>query len=429
MKTIDYKNPERFDMKMPPRKAKWYLKPIMKLLIAPAWKKYKPIVHNEVSEDLKGPFILLCNHNAFLDFKIANRLLGKNDANYIVAIDGFIGREGLLRNVGCICKRKFTNDIRLVKQIKKCLDMNNVVVIYPEARYSLCGTTAVLPESLGKLIKLYKVPVVSLISHGHHVNSPFWDTSHERGIDHTEEEYKMLFTKEEIDNLSLDELNSRIVERFQYDDFKWQKDNGIIVNDKNRAVGLHRVLYQCPHCKTEFKMKSEGTKLYCSSCGKEWEMTELGELKAINSDVTEFSHIPDWYEWQRENIKEEVKNGTYSSGVLNVTVDSLPNAKKFIRLGRGTMVHDMNGFKVQGTDPNGEPFEMIKEVSSLYSCHIEYQYLFKHGDCVDLNTLDDTWYIYPDGEDFAVTKMAIATEELYFDHLRKIGKTIKKGLA
>lgn len=429
MKTIDYKNPERFDMKMPPRRVKWYLKPIIKLLVAPAIKKYKPIIHSDVDENLKAPFILLCNHNAFLDFKIATTLLGKNPANYIVAIDGFIGREWLLRDVGCICKRKFTNDIRLVRQIKNCLDMNNVVVIYPEARYSLCGTTAVLPESLGKLLKLYKVPVVTLISHGHHVNSPFWDTSHERGIDHTEEEYNMLFTKEELDTLSVDEINERIVERFQYDDFKWQKDNNIIVNDKNRAVGLHRVLYQCPHCKTEYRMKSEGSKLFCTNCNKEWEMTELGELKALNNGDTEFSHIPDWYEWQRENIKEEIKNGTYSSGLLNVTVDSLPNAKKFIHLGKGTMIHDMNGFKVTGTDPNGEPFEMVKEVSSLYSCHIEYQYLFKHGDCVDLNTLDDTWYIYPEGEDFAVTKMAIATEELYFDHLRKIGKAIKKGLA
>ena len=420
---------KRFDMSIPPRNIKWYLKPIIKLLVAPAIKKYKPIIHSDVDENLKAPFILLCNHNAFLDFKIATTLLGKNPANYIVAIDGFIGREWLLRDVGCICKRKFTNDIRLVRQIKNCLDMNNVVVIYPEARYSLCGTTAVLPESLGKLLKLYKVPVVTLISHGHHVNSPFWDTSHERGIDHTEEEYNMLFTKEELDTLSVDEINERIVERFQYDDFKWQKDNNIIVNDKNRAVGLHRVLYQCPHCKTEYRMKSEGSKLFCTNCNKEWEMTELGELKALNNGDTEFSHIPDWYEWQRENIKEEIKNGTYSSGLLNVTVDSLPNAKKFIHLGKGTMIHDMNGFKVTGTDPNGEPFEMVKEVSSLYSCHIEYQYLFKHGDCVDLNTLDDTWYIYPEGEDFAVTKMAIATEELYFDHLRKIGKAIKKGLA
>ena len=31
----------------------------------------------------------------------------------------------------------------------------------------------------------------------------------------------------------------------------------------------------------------------------------------------------------------------------------------------------------------------------------------------------DTWYIYPHDCKFAVTKMALATEELYFAHRRK----------
>ena len=93
------------------------------------------------------------------------------------------------------------------------------------------------------------------------------------------------------------------------------------------------------------------------------------------------------------------------------------------------MIHDMQGFRVSGTDADGDPFEMVKSVSSLYSCHIEYEYLGKHGDCVDLNTLEDTWYIYPKGSGFAVTKMALATEELYFAHKRSIGKPCRPGLA
>ena len=48
---------------------------------------------------------------------------------------------------------------------------------------------------------------------------------------------------------------------------------------------------------------------------------------------------------------------------------------------------------------------------------------------MDLNTLEDTWYIYPHGRDFAVTKMALATEELYYAHRRAIGRPCKPGLA
>ena len=412
---------ERFDMKKPPVRTRWFLRPLTYILSMPDVWKHKNILTKTGTEGLKPPFVLLCNHNAFMDFKVATKAIFPWRANYVVAIDGFIGREKLLRDVGCICKRKFTNDIILVKQLIQTIKNGDVAVIYPEARYSLCGTTAVLPESLGKMCKLLKVPVVTLICHGHHVNSPFWNL-HDRKVRPTEAEFKLLFTAEEVQSESVDVINRKIAEAFRYDDFAWQKEKGIRVTYKKRAEGLHKVLYQCPKCLTEFKMSSEGIVLRCDSCGKEWEMSELGELKAKDGE-TEFSHIPDWYEWERANVRKEVENGTYSSGELPVKVNSLPNAKKFIYLGEGTMIHDCNGFLVKGTDVDGDPFEMIKPVPSLYSCHIEYEYLGKFGDCVDLNTFDDTWYIYPDPDrcEFSVTKMALATEELYFRHRRVPG--------
>lgn len=418
---------QRFDMKKPPVPTKWFLRPVTWALSAPAVWKHRAKITKIGMEDVKPPYLLLCNHNAFQDFKVATVAMFPHRANYVVAIDGFIGREGLLRNVGCICKRKFTNDITLIRQLKRVVDNGDIAVIYPEARYSLCGTTAVLPESLGKMCKLLGVPVVTLICHGHHVNSPFWNL-HERKVKPTEAEMTLLYTAEELKNARPEEINQRLVEAFQYDDFHWQKERGIRTPYKKRAEGLHKVLYQCPACGTEYKMSSEGDRLRCEHCGKSWVMTELGELIAENGE-TEFSHIPDWYEWERENVRAEVRRGTYSSGVLPVKVDTLPNAKKFIRLGEGTMVHDMEGFKVRGTDGRGEPFEMIKNPPSLYSCHIEYEYLGKFGDCVDLNTLTDTWYIYPHDCEFAVTKMALATEELYFRHREQIGKPCRPGLA
>lgn len=418
---------QRFDMKKPPIPTKWFLRPVTWALSAPAVWKHRAKITKTGMENIKPPYLLLCNHNAFQDFKVATVAMFPHRANYVVAIDGFIGREGLLRNVGCICKRKFTNDITLVRQLKRVVDNGDIAVIYPEARYSLCGTTAVLPESLGKMCKLLGVPVVTLICHGHHVNSPFWNL-HERNVKPTEAEMTLLYSAEELKNAKPEEINARLVKAFQYDDFRWQKEQEIRTPYKKRAEGLHKVLYQCANCGTEYKMSSQGDRLICNHCRKSWTMTELGELSA-DSGETEFSHIPDWYGWERENVRAEVRNGTYSSGVLPVRVDTLPNAKKFIPLGEGTMVHDMSGFAVRGTDIRGEPFEMIKNPPSLYSCHIEYEYLGKFGDCVDLNTLTDTWYIYPHDCDFAVTKMALATEELYFLHREQIGKPCRPGLA
>lgn len=408
---MDSKNFTRFDMSKPPVRTKWYLRPLTYILSAPDVFKHRTKITKTRTEGLKPPYLMLCNHNSFLDFKVLTKAIFPSRANYVVAIDGFIGREKLLRNVGCICKRKFTNDIVLVKQLKQVLKNGDIAVVYPEARYSLCGTTAVLPESLGKLCKVMKVPVVTFICHGNHVTSPFWNL-HDRGIKPTEAEMTLLFTPEELAGMSVEEINKKLVEAFQYDDYRWQKERGLRTKYKKRAEGLQKVLYQCPACKTEFRMETEGTKLRCKACGKTWVLSELNELTAEDGQ-TEFSHIPDWYEWERSNVRAEVEAGTYTSGELDVHVDSLPNAKGYVRLGNGKMVHDEKGFRVWGTDDQGMAFSMEIPAAMQYSVHIEYEYLGKYGDCVDLNTLQDTWYVYPHGNDFAVTKMALATEELY----------------
>ena len=72
-----------------------------------------------------------------------------------------------------------------------------------------------------------------------------------------------------------DEINRRLVAAFQYDDYAWQKEKGIRVTYAGRAEGLHKVLYRCPACLTEFRMTSSGATLSCSACGKSWTLSEL----------------------------------------------------------------------------------------------------------------------------------------------------------
>lgn len=411
---------ERFDMLATPKKQK--LRPLAWAISYPDVWKHRAKIKKINMEGIEPPYVLLCNHNAFLDFKVTTAAIFPHRANYVVAIDGFTSptkkgfasREGLLRTVGCICKRKFTNDAILVRQLGRVVKNGDIAVLYPEARYSLCGTNAVLPESLGKLCKLLKVPVVSLIMHGHHVNSPVWNLG-DRGVKPVESELTCLFTTESLAKASSEEVNRVINEAFQYDDFAWQRERDIRISYPKRAEGLHKVLYQCPHCKAENQMDSVGAELFCKSCGKRWEMDELGVLHAKNGE-TEFSHIPDWYEWERANVRTEVEAGTYSFSAT-VRVMSLPNANGYVHIGDGILTHNMDGFTVRGTGAYGD-FEMVKPVPSLYSSHIELNYLGKYGDCVDLNTLEDSWYCYPQMDRFSIVKIAIATEELYQHHMR-----------
>jgi len=399
----------RFDMKRLPFRQNAVLTVLAWILSFPeVWMRGLRIRKVNM-KGLKPPYIMLNTHMAFLDFKVATAAIFPRRANNIVAIDGFIGREWLLRLVGCICKRKFTNDFVLVRQIDHVLKKNkDILIIYPEARYSLAGTTAVLPESLGKLVKLMNVPVVVLNMHGHYLNSPCWNLK-KRGVP-VRADMTQIIRADEIGALDYKQINDRIGAAFYYDEYRWQKDNHIRIKHKDNAKGLHKVLYKCPNCMTENKMNSEGVKLWCGHCGKEWVMSELGELSAV-SGRTEFTHVPDWYEFERAEVRREIELGTYGFSDEAVIVDSLPNAKGYIRLGEARLSHGMDGFRLEG-EFGGMPFMLRKTPESMYSCHIEYDY-FGKGDCIDLSTIEDTYYIYPQIGNVAVTKIALATEELY----------------
>jgi 1-acyl-sn-glycerol-3-phosphate acyltransferase len=418
-------NYERFDMNRPPKKQAFYWKVLIWALSFTVARMHgSKLDKSEMPKKLKPPYLVLSNHNAFLDYTVLTKGIFPHGANYVVSIDGFNGfflMEWVLRSVGGICTRKFSRNLYVVKNMFRASKKGRVIVLYPEARYSLCGTQAVLPDSLGKIILKLNIPVVMLICHGHHINSPFWNVG-SRGVKPVEAKMKLLYSKDDLKNLSVEQINQELAQAIVYDDYAWQKEKGIRVKYKKRAEGLHKVLYQCPSCLVEYQMTSSGHKLQCTACSKVWEMTELGELKAKTGE-TEFSHIPDWYEWERLNVRKEVEEETYFFE-SSVRIESLPNAKGFVVFPEPAhLTHSMEGFHLVGVSKQGHKIDLKWPVPALYSCHIEYNFK-KRGDCVDLNTSDDTLYMFPSRKDFSVTKIALATEELYqrYERLEKARK-------
>ena len=370
-------------------------------------------------EGVKPPYILLCNHNAFYDFYIMSSAISPHRGIFPAAVDDYIGREWGLRRLGAIPKRKYTADISLLRQCRKALKEGQIFGIYAEARYSLCGVTEVIPDAVGQLVKHQGVPVVTLTCRGHHIYDPFWGDHRKRWVHPVQADMVLAYTPEELKKASAQEIGEKIKNLLYNDDFRWQSENHVKVSYKKRAEGLHKVLYQCPHCMTEYKMNSKNDKIFCEHCGKSWTLNYYGELEADDGE-TEFKFATDWYKWEREQVKKEVFDGTYRFE-SQVDVNDLPNSKGFVHMGRGTLVHDMTGFHLKGTrDYDGEPFEMNIDAAGQYAVHVEYNYRFgNHRDCIDLNTLEDTWYVFPEHCEFSVTKISLATEEIFNEIWRK----------
>ena len=162
-------------------------------------------------------------------------------------------------------------------------------------------------------------------------------------------------------------------------------------------------------------MQSEGIYLWCSHCGAKWEMDTLSRLKGVNTDKG-FSHIPDWYNWEREEVRKEVENGTYRFED-DVRVEDYYSSKVgCIPVGNAHLVHDKNGFTFNG-EVDGKPFNLNKSVSDMYSVHIEYDFL-NRGDAFDIATDHTTYFMFLKTAKNYLTKMHFAQEELYDFYVR-----------
>ena len=398
---------KRYDFKTKP------IRPILLMwlvkLLAWIMRLQRKVKITYVGKKPTSPRLVLANHGAFNDFYILYKAIPTFNINYVVAIDAFNDFSNfLMRNVGAICKRKFIFDLSLMKNLKHAINnLKDTVVIYPEAGYSLDGTTSYLPESLGKLVKYLGVPLTVINAKGNYVSDPQWNKYKQDRMP-MEATVTEIVSAEEINALSASEINERIKKAFVYDDWKWLKESGTKLKYKNRAYNLNAILYQCPHCKKEFEMQGEGTILTCNACKKQWEMLETGELKAIDGE-TEFSHIPDWFKWQKQNIHEEVFSGKYNME-FDAEVFTLPNCTGFVKQPNGK-------FKQTSTTTSlfvnlyGEDRTISFEGTELESVHIEYNYK-NYGDMLDFSIRDDSVWLMPLNRKDVITKISLATEEI-----------------
>lgn len=370
----------------------------------------KDIKIEKVNMDgLKPPYMILSNHMSFIDFEILAKATGWHKINNVVNIDGYYNRPWLMEWIGSICTRKFTTDLHLVKSIKTVLERGDVLCMYPEARYSPAGITSYLPPSLGYLVKRNGVSLVVVKHRGNYLHAPFWNYRQKKNVPF-HMTIEQVLTREEIKAMSPAEINAKIAEAFKYDDYRYWQESGFRITESYRAEGMHKILYKCPKCGAEH-MGSEGAEVFCHECGKRWTLTETGFLVA-NEGETEFDHVPDWFLWEREQVRLEIERGEYRYED-EVDVYSMPGCWKFEPLGKARIIHDVNeGFIIEGRYRDAD-YRVWRKPLEINSLHVEYD--FPHvrvADCFDISTEHDSFYCYPTKEN-VLTKLGFATEIIY----------------
>jgi transcription elongation factor Elf1 len=255
------------------------------------------------------------------------------------------------------------------------------------------------------LLKRLGVPVVTVITQGAFHRDPLYNMLKIRDVQ-VSAHVKCVATPEEIKEKSVEELDALIDEAFSFDNFAWQRDNKISIDVPFRADGLHRILYKCPACNTENQMEGKGTSLTCHACKKKWEMDEFGQLAAVDGN-TEYSHIPDWYSWQRECVKRELLLGSY---LIDCEVDIAiqVNLSCVYKIGKGRLRHDLDGFRLTSECGKLDYKQSPVFTHTLYSDYFWYEI----GDVIGIGDNEFSYFCFP-GKEVSVTKARLATEELY----------------
>ena len=353
------------------------------------------------------PCLILMNHCSFTDMKLAYGIFYPRPLGIVTSVDamtGFLGK--LMRILGCTPTHKYVSDLTLIKDMEYMLKTNKTsVLMYPEAGYSFDGRTTTLPRKLGVLMKKLGVPVVTVITQGAFHRDPLYNMLQIRDVQ-VSAHVKCIATAQELKEKSVAELDAALDEAFSFDNFAWQRDNRISIDVPFRADGLHRILYKCPHCGAESKMEGKGIHLTCHACGKQWEMDEFGQLHAREGE-TEYSHIPDWYTWQRSCVRKEIEEGTYRLDT-DVDIGIQVNLDGICMIGPGRLTHDAGGFHLTGAEGK---LDYTQSPVASHTLYADY-YWYEIGDVIGIGNNEFSYFCFP-GPDVSVTKARLATEELY----------------
>ena len=392
-----------------PKKVNMFFRTLMKTLSVGELKatnfKCREIGMEKLGK--REPCLILMNHSGFIDLQIAATVLYPRPFNIVCTTDGFVGKNWLMRQIGCIPTQKFVSDLALVRDMVYAVkELKSSVLMYPEASYSFDGTATTLPDSLADCLKMLKVPLVVIRTYGAFARNPLYNNLKRREVD-VSADMEYVLSPEEIAEKSKDELNAIIREKFSFDGFRWQQENGVKITEDFRAECLNRVLYKCPHCLTEGKMLGEGTTLTCTECGKVYELTEEGFLRAKDGE-TQFSHVPDWFAWERECVKQEIIEGKYNLDIP-VDISILKDMKCVYHVGEGRLTHSAEGFHLTGCDGK---IDYAQKPLSSYSAYTDY-YWYELGDIISIGTNKISYYCFPKTEGDFVSKTRLAAEELY----------------
>lgn len=363
--------------------------------------KYNLHCDRKEIKGLKPPFILIANHGADID----PLFVQITSSPYLI---NFVGGYAYFKNkflnwyfnkLGTIPKFQYQTDLNSMRDMLSVTKRGGVLGIFPTGRLPSCGEGFMVPDSLAKLIKISKVPVVVCKIDGAYLSKPKWAVNKKRR-GRIDMKYSILLSGEDVKNMSVEEMSKIVNDALYFNDYKWNEDKHIKFGKKDLALGLETTLYRCPKCGNEFKMSSSGNVIKCDCCDFNLELTPTGEFKE-----NEFFKNPfEFYEYQRNSIKELIANPDFKiEEECSVHVTDIHKIDD--HQGNGKISLNCNEFYFEGII-NDEEIQIHFPIANQFSLP------YKAGENFEIADGSKIYKFFPKTKSIG-TKFCLIVEELY----------------
>lgn len=378
-----------------PNKVLWF---ILVKLIAPflmrSYGKQYVVAKDKISK-VDGPKFIIYNHQSRFDWITVVRAAFPERVNFVIGYNEFFRSKFKLifKLIHAIPKKNFTMDIPSIKAIKDIISDNGVVCFSPEGMSSITGYNQPIVPGTGKFFKYYGVPVYVLKSKGAYLVNHKVCLDNRKGPVYAE--LSCLFSKEDLDKYTEEEIQAKIDEAIWQDDYEWNaKEQHHYKTYNNICSHMDDLAYYCPKCGKEFGIVAKGNEIKCEHCGNSCTVDDTYKFIPSEGSVIPVS-LSKWVELERcVEIKRIKEDPNYEFVVENCTLGELPKYKYLKNdmtsnpCGSGTVKVNHSGFYFDGVR-DGKPF-------SFYFDYKKFTTLVIVTDC-------QAFGVYLDGEFLEIT--------------------------
>ena len=313
-------------------------------------RKVKLNVTDEAGR-LPEQFIVVCNHPSAYDmfyWIAASNCVTCFTSNRYYFFNKTVGTW--MRKVGCIPKNLFTVDMESVKNTLALKREGAILGFMPEVRLSMYGEFEGLPESTAKFFKKLDLPVYLCHFDGSYLLKPKWSKKRRKGI--VDVKIKLLFNRQQLKDLSADDMHAEMEKALYYNDFKWLENHpDYRYKCKKQAEGLEHILYECPHCHERFSIATKKNEVFCKKCGYRVKVDDRYAFVDVNGFPHYYDNFQQWFLSLKGKLVDEIAQNPDFKLEEEVTL-FLPssNGKGYVKKsGDGVVTFDKDGLRYGGT--------------------------------------------------------------------------------